>query len=664
MAAVFAAAMLVPLGPQGAAASSPGSGASYRIEWSGAQCPATPLGHVSTYQTADGKVTACLDVPDVPGGTYHLFLSQYLYQKVSPVLPPAITGASPVVTMTASPSSVRPGQAITLTGTLRRAYRVKNNFAWFCWGGCPGGLSYSEVPLTWRSPRTFTATLTAPEAPWLDLSTGRVVSPATGDYEIGVQCLENVHECGLGAAEGEAVVRLEASAPYTCRTVPGCAHLAVTPAVASPGQVVEVTGYAPVAQTSAGGQVFAGDIDGEKGGPARWGVSFSASSQVVEGARSVQVDMGGAAIRVVPAPTFSALGYIAPLHQEVAGEPPVSANPFASSTVAWCGLNNVVEQGPGGTVRVPTAAAVEAIARTGQFAKSAFDRCITVAVGTPSAGAPGAVFAAFWVDQLDASDLVALYADDGGEAWKFVPRPPGSSLVGFGGFRYGPLGQVEALFGPSWGGTAPQVEETFDGGAHWSLGTLACPEAGPCIALGAANVTGCDRAMGYQSLLRSADGGRRWVPVPVAAGALPTCSVSEVVDLTRTEVLLVGATGFIGYAGAYPLLLSRDGGTKWQVVSLPALPGQYGIEWEQPSPDLVVRPDGGIVYVGPQSWYLLAPRASKWCPVAGVPSGSAGALEGLPPSLTVIGTELWWLDLGSTTSISAHHVSDSSLTCR
>jgi hypothetical protein len=374
--------------------------------------------------------------------------------------------------------------------------------------------------------------------------------------------------------------------------------------------------------------------------------------------------MGGAAIRVVPAPTFSALRYIAPLHQEVAGEPPVSANPFASSTVAWCGFNNVVEQGPGGTVRVPTAAAVEAIARTGQFAKSAFDRCITVAVGAPSAGAPGAVFAAFWVDQLDASDLVALYTDDGGEAWKFVPRPPGSSLVGFGGFRYGPLGQVEALFGPSWGGTAPQVEETFDGGAHWSLGTLACPEAGPCIALGVANVTGCDRAMGYQSLLRSADGGRRWVPVPAAAGALPTCSVSEVVDLTRTEVLLVGATGFIGYAGAYPLLLSRDGGTKWQVVSLPALPGQSGIEWGQPSPDLVVRPDGGIVYVGPQSWYLLAPRASKWCPVAGVPSGSAGALEGLPPSLTVIGTQLWWLDLGSTTSISAHHVSDSSLTCR
>jgi hypothetical protein len=74
---VFAAAVLVLLGPQAGAASSPGSGASYRIQWGRAQCPGTPLGHVSTNQTADGKVTACLDVPDVPGGTYHPFLSQY-----------------------------------------------------------------------------------------------------------------------------------------------------------------------------------------------------------------------------------------------------------------------------------------------------------------------------------------------------------------------------------------------------------------------------------------------------------------------------------------------------------------------------------------------------------------------------------------------------------
>jgi hypothetical protein len=90
---VFAAAMLVPLGPQGAAASSPGSGASYRIEWSGAQCPGTPLGHVSTNQTADGKVTACLDVPDVPGGTYHLFLSQYRTGKAGPKGPANPDGA-------------------------------------------------------------------------------------------------------------------------------------------------------------------------------------------------------------------------------------------------------------------------------------------------------------------------------------------------------------------------------------------------------------------------------------------------------------------------------------------------------------------------------------------------------------------------------------------
>jgi hypothetical protein len=46
-----------------------------------------------------------------------------------------------------------------------------------------------------------------------------------------------------------------------------------------------------------------------------------------------------------------------------------------------------------------------------------FGRCITLALGTPSAEGPGAVFAGFWVgplDQFGTSELVALYTDDGG----------------------------------------------------------------------------------------------------------------------------------------------------------------------------------------------------------------------------------------------------------
>ncbi len=74
------------------------------------------------------------------------------------------------------------------------------------------------------------------------------------------------------------------------------------------------------------------------------------------------------------------------------------------------------------------------------------------------------------------------------------------------------------------GGKRHHRSKRPDGGAHWSLGTLACPEVGPCIALGAANVTGRDRAMVYRSLLRFTDGGGRWGPVLAAAGALPTCT--------------------------------------------------------------------------------------------------------------------------------------------
>lgn len=642
-------------------------GASYRIPWDNVACPGAPVTQdASGSQKTTGQLTECVKVPDVPGGTYHLSLFQYLYKKVSPILPSAAVGASPSVFLSVSPRWARPGETVTVTGTLQRADRAKSGSASFCWGGCTGGLSYSQVPLAWHSSRTFTATLTAPEAPWVDLSTDRVISPVAGKYELGVQCLELVHECGFGAAEGETIIHLTSSSRYTCQSVPGCARLSVSPAVASPGQVVEVRGQAPVAQVSPGGQVFAGEIEGETGGPAHQGVTFSASPNEVSGARAVRVDMGGGAVRVAPAPSFADLGYVAPLHQAIGGEAPISANPFALSTVAWCGTGEVVLQSPGRTLRVPVAPALEAIARTGKFGTATFSRCINVALGTPSSHGPGAVFAAFWVNSpgdLGTSDLVALYTDDGGAAWSFVPAPPGSSMADFGGFQYGPSGQVEALFGPS-SGTAPRVQQTYDGGAHWSRGSLACPEVGPCIVLGAANVTGCNTAMGYQALLRSIDGGEHWQIIPDVRAGLPTCSLSEVVDLTRTEVLLVGAVGFVGYAGVYPLLLSRDGGASWQVVSLPALPGQSAFEWSQPSPDLVVRPDGSVIYASQPSWYLLAPGASRWCLAGGLPAKATDPSQGFPRSLTVLGAAIWWLNFGPGTSVSSVHVSEMSLTCR
>lgn len=642
-------------------------GASYRIEWDSVRCPGgPPTEDASATQKPTGELTECVQVPDVPGGTYHLSLFQDMFQKVSPVLPSAAVGASPPVFLSVSPGWARPGEAVTVTGTLGGPERAKPSSAWFCWGGCPGGLSYGEVPLDWRSSRTFTATLTAPEAPWVDLTTDRVVSPVLGSYELGVQCLEPAHECAFGAAEGETTVHLASSARYTCQAVPGCARLGVSPAVASPGQVVKVSGYAPVVQVSPSGQVFAGEIEGVTGGPARQGVTFSASPNEVNGAREVRVDMGGGKVRVTPAPSYAGLGYLAPLHQAIGGEPPVSANPFALSTVSWCGSGDVVVQSPNTIERVPIAPAVKAIARTGKFGKATFSRCISVTLGKPLSNGPSAVFEAFWVNSpgdFGTSDLVALYTDDDGAAWSFVPAPAGMSITDFGGFQYGPLGQVEALFGQS-SATVAEVQQSADGGAHWSRGSVACPEVGACIVLGAANVTGCNMAMGYQSLVRSTDGGKRWQTIPAVRAGLPTCSLSEVVDLTRTDVLLVGAVGFTAYAGVYPVLLSRDSGASWQIVSLPALPGQPGVEWAQPSPDLVVRPDGGIIYASQPSWYLLAPGASRWCLAAGVAPKATEAFQGFPPSLTVVGTTIWWLNFGPGTSISAEHVSEMALKCR
>lgn len=269
----------------------------------------------------------CVQVPDVPGGTYHLAAVADLTQLVGKITPTTVangsTGASPAVSLTVLPSSVAPGQTVTVTGTLRRAYKVKQGSVSFCWGGCPGGLRYDGVAVAWRSATTFTAHITIPDAPWAQTGPDQVVSPLRGDYELGVQCVELIARCGLGPAEGEVTVHLRASASYTCQTVPGCAELHVSPAVAAPGDVVRVSGYAPLVNMFAPGQPVLGLIDGEKGGPSSGGVTFAAQAQRF-GGLSTEVRAGNAVLRVERAPTWASLGHLAPLNQVQAGEPPLS----------------------------------------------------------------------------------------------------------------------------------------------------------------------------------------------------------------------------------------------------------------------------------------------------------------------------------------------------
>ena len=647
----------------------PPAGASYALTWQGALCPGERAGPASPAQSIDGKVDLCLYVPDVPGGTYHLAVVDYFTQLAGTTAPTTVpngsSGASPAVSLSVEPGPVEPGQAITVTGVLRRPYKDRQDLVSFCWGGCPGGLLYGLVAVDWRSPTTFVAHLRVPAAPWAQTGPDEIVSPVAGVYDLGVQCVLLVPRCGLGPAEGVALVHLASSAAYTCKTVPGCAELHVSPAVASPGEVVRLTGHAPLGAMGTSTEPLFGQIVGEKGGPLSAAASFSRQDERFRGL-TVELRAGDAELRLVPAPTFASLGHITPIGQYQAGEPPLSANPAAPSSVAWCAPGYVEVEGPPGRYKVPTAGATKLLRVDKAFAgvsRSWFTSCTMVAVQGPALFI-GFSFPYVAVQYPQAPGAAALYSADGGSNWAFVPTPAGSSASGFEGFRYGAGGDVEALFGRSGEqGTAafvPEVEQYSAATGRWSEALFSCPPAGPCVAWGASGAApGCGMNPSYAQLLVSADEGAHWALLPSPVGLVQICMPATIIALSPTEALLLGADQAVSdYAGLLPVMFTQDGGRTWHVVSLPELPGQLtGVAAES----LLGLPNGAILSVSVTPWELLLPGAEKWCTVNAMPSQAPGNyLE--PSSFIVAGGSLWWLATSGSVPV-ADHVSVTSLGC-
>ena len=134
-------------------------------------------------------------------------------------------------------------------------------------------------------------------------------------------------------------------------------------------------------------------------------------------------------------------------------------------------------QGPGSATKVPTGGATALLLADRALpdaGKEQFQDCSTVAVED------GAVFVGYAYSpemMAPAVDNVALYSTDSGRSWSFVPVPPGSQSSGFGGFRYGPGGSVDAIFAgsaPSPGAVAvPAVEQYSSATGSWSQAPFA-----------------------------------------------------------------------------------------------------------------------------------------------------------------------------------------------
>jgi hypothetical protein len=588
-----------------------------------------PSGSVT--QSISGHISGCLRLGNLAPGPRAVVLSQALSYPTVAVPPSGSRPVEPAVTLTLSPASGRPGTVVTVTGHLSRPLHAREPSAEVCWDGCADGLDFGASNLRWTSRRTFRATLRVPAAPWIEAAPYRVAPLASGTYAIGVDCLRSAVDCDA-VTEGSATFRLTVAHPVAwCRTREGCAHLAVTPARAGPGDVVRVTGVAPLSLLSDNVAGFV-NVKVERGVHGAQ-VRFSTHN----GARFVA--FGDAALTVAAPPRYAA---VAPLGQVSDGVPQISADPADPGIVAWCDNTTIAESGPGATTAIPSATARSALKALGfSFRFEQQPECAAVAPLATSTGAPAGLAAAFSVTKAAGAPpfyLAALVTHDNGQTWAPIPVPRGSGPAGFGGFRYAGA-TVQAVYGTSFTG-APRAYPEFNAarplsevasadGQSWSQAPLGCPPTGPCVTFAPFQPGNCAMDGGEQTLLRSTDSGAgftpRDFPYPVQ-----DCGEAELVATSATSELLVDSDS------TYPVLRTGDGGASWHDIAIPRPPARA---------NLGVLPDGSLLATGSEGysgrWRLLRGGTHAFCTVRSPGPGVQRRAEISPP--TVIAGTLWWL---------------------
>jgi hypothetical protein len=624
-----------------------GAGGAAAPRHAGADCSEPPS---QLTQSMNGRVSGCVRLGTLSAGPHTLVLQQILDNgppaKLRPgKLPPGLRRlpkpppppSEPAVAVSLSPVSGGPGTTVTVTGRLRRPFGGRR-FAYpdLCWAGCAHGLSYSGVATHWISPRVFRARFVIPAAPWLMNGTFRVAPLVSGRYAIAVQCMRVGRGCA-STSEGAATFTLRgAHPPAWCRTPASCAVLRVTPSHALPGQLVRIAGFAPLTSVIGADEPFVYQTETLRGGARGPQVRFSAAHGLD------QVTFGRAGLSVTAPPRYDDLRGVTPLAQVIDGVPQISADPAAPGTVAWCAGTTIEVSGSGGTTAIPSATARSTLQAMGfSFRSDPQVSCAAVAPIASASGAPAGLAAAFYVNTAAGappSYLAAVVTRDNGQTWAPIPVPTGSAPEAFGGFRYAGA-SLQAVFArrgrggtrayPAFDATRPVTEVSGSDGQTWTQAPLGCPVAGPCVSFGTYQPGNCAMNGGLQTVLRSADGGRRWSPLDFPY-PVQDCATAELVATSRTSALLVDSTS------TYPVLRTTDGGIAWRDVTLPPRGG---------GGDLTVLPDGsllmshGIQYQG--RWKLLRRGARAWCEL----SRPAGALQRRfqLSAPVVIDGALWWL---------------------
>ena len=601
----------------------------------------------------DGSLRGCFRVGELDPGRYRLSLT-------AAVIPRKTAGEPPSgVEIHLSPPEGPPGTEVTISGFLPGAAGSGNdpshNSVTVCWDGCPDGLLHFET-MRWAPDGHFTTRLRVPAAPWLKADGPH--RPRAGTYRVGVQCIvaRNRPPDACGHPDAEATFRLTRSAPDRCGANGRCARLEADRRAAEPGDVVRLSGFAPLVGVGTVLDVIlrleVAPDEGTRPAPGKSVVRFSL-------AETRFTARPGLRWHDVPArPTL--------LVQPGAG-PGLTGDPADPRHLAVCGPGTIQLSDDGGATwrSVPTGPVAEA-ARAGGFpvtqdGSGADVRCAE-ALADP-AGTVYGTFPAFPPGGPPPINLAGYLTRDGGRHWETVPVPAGSSPDAFGGF-WSAGRTVLAEFhnegassaDPSTGEPPPLVEATNDGARTWHPAGERCPGLGPCVTWGPEVSGNCAHTDVLRAVRFSADGGARWA-TPVEPAGVTVCSTSSLVSRPGKEALLLDGkeNGGLAYDG-YRLRRSVDGGATWRPVRLPPLPGPPPEEGATPTfPFLTALRDGSLLAFGPEP-RLLPPEADGWCSLADSQLPDRNGLLSVQP----VGDDLWWLDSGGGT----HHVTQTRLRCR
>jgi len=588
----------------------------------GSPCSAQGIGPIT--QAADGTIRGCMRIPPDAAGIDTVSLSTFV------PTPPAFDQRSAQVVIRLSPTEGGPGTVVHITGHFVGAppAGLPTGYTDACWDACPDGLMEDGLPVTWAAGGSFATSVAVPDTAWLEPN--GVHPLESGSYPIGLQCLGPlVRGCGGAPSQGEAIFHLMAPTPARCASGQPCGELHLSPEAGLPGNVVAISGWAPI-----------GQIIGE---PFGYGVQVAPNGGGTP-APSPQITVARAALDVLAAPRWSGADARQQTSYESALPPALTADPLDPSRIAYCAQDSIrlTTDGGGTWMTIPTDG-VTAGADVGAMRLEPMaggpPGCTTVALD-PSR--PATVYAAFMVSvdgQGPPFELAALVSPDAGRTWHPLPVPDGATAGTFSGFEVGATA-VTAIFGS--GSAALVAERTDDGGNTWQPAPSLCPPSGACVVFGPYSVGHCAMSGAPRAIVYSPDGGASW-DTPTWADTVDACDDSELVTLAGGSVVLVDPS-----SGGYLVRRSSDGGRTWQYLATPALPSSAGAQ-----PEVSLLPDGDLLSWAPGApWLLLRARRSRWCtPAIGTVGAAAQTFETSEPA--VIGGRVWWLEMGSSGDVSA-----------